>query len=101
MRAALVADQQRVALRVIARAFGPLPATAGEPGFAVPPPPRVEGVSIHLVNRPGSVQTNLLFARPAIARRSPWFPAAVVANQSLGGGASSEKWADQQRSQGA
>ncbi|MEO8056383.1 MAG: pitrilysin family protein [Acidobacteriota bacterium] len=72
-----------------ARAFGGLPATAGEAGFTVPPPPRVSGFSIHLVNRPGSVQTNLLFARPALARKSPKFPAAVVANQSLGGGASS------------
>ncbi len=76
-------------LAAAARAFGGLPATSGEAGFIVPPPPRVEGFSIHLVNRPGSVQTNLLFARPAIARRSPRFPAAVVANQSLGGGASS------------
>jgi predicted Zn-dependent peptidase len=71
------------------RAFGGLAGAGGEPGFAVPPPPRVSGFSIHLVNRPGSVQTNLLFARPAIARKSPRFPAAVVANQSLGGGASS------------
>ncbi len=71
------------------RAFGALPRTAGEPPPVVPPPPRVAGFSIHLVNRPGSVQTNLLFARPAIARRSPRFPSAVVANQSLGGGASS------------
>ncbi len=71
------------------RAFGGLPGEAGEPGIAVPPPPRVTGFSIHLVNRPGSVQTNLLFARPALARKSRRFPAAVVANQSLGGGASS------------
>ena len=71
------------------RAFAGLPRAAGEPPPAVPPPPRVSGFSIHLVNRPGSVQTNLLFARPAIARKSPRFPAAVVANQSLGGGASS------------
>jgi zinc protease len=78
-----------VLLAAAARAFAGLPRTAGEPGAAVPPPPHLSGFSIHLVNRPGSVQTNLLFARPAIARRSPRFPAAVVANQSLGGGASS------------
>ena len=41
------------------------------------------------MNRPGSVQTNLLFARPALARRDPLFTTALVANQSLGGGASS------------
>ncbi|MEO6324118.1 MAG: pitrilysin family protein [Thermoanaerobaculia bacterium] len=56
---------------------------------AIEPPPLVKGFSIHLVNRPGSVQTNLLFARPAIKRNDPRFAAAIVANQSLGGGASS------------
>ncbi len=71
------------------RAFGGLSSSDAQAGRPVPPPPRISGFSIHLVNRPGSVQTNLLFARPAIARNSPRFPAAVVANQSLGGGASS------------
>ncbi|MDL2718251.1 MAG: pitrilysin family protein [Acidobacteriota bacterium] len=71
------------------RAFGGLPAGALSPPAVVPPPPIVTGFSIHLVNRPGSVQTNLLFARPALARRDPLFTAALVANQSLGGGASS------------
>jgi predicted Zn-dependent peptidase len=76
-------------LAAATRAFGGLPRAAADAGPAIPAPPRISGFSIHLVNRPGSVQTNLLFARPAIARRSPLFPAAVVANQSLGGGASS------------
>jgi zinc protease len=76
-------------LRASERAFGGLPAGALSPPAAVPPPPAVPGFSIHLVNRPGSVQTNLLFARPAVARRSPRFTTALVANQSLGGGASS------------
>ena len=76
-------------LAAAARAFGGLHPDAGDAPPAVPPPPRVTGFSIHLVNRPGSVQTNLLFARPALARKSPRFPAAVVANQALGGGASS------------
>ena len=76
-------------LAAAARAFGGLRPGAGEPPPAVPPPPRIGGFTIHLVHRPGSVQTNLLFARPALARKSPRFPAAVVANQSLGGGASS------------
>lgn len=53
------------------------------------PPPEVEGLSFHLVPRPGSVQTNLLFARPSLLRSDPRFPAACVANQALGGGASS------------
>ncbi|MFI5120338.1 MAG: M16 family metallopeptidase [Thermoanaerobaculia bacterium] len=76
-------------LRAGARAFEGLPAGSGAPAAAVPPPPRIDGFSIHLVHRPGSVQTNLLFARPALQRRSPRFPAALVANQALGGGASS------------
>jgi zinc protease len=71
------------------RAFGGLPGATADAGETVPPPPRISGFSIHLVHRPGSVQTNLLFARPAIARSNPRFPAAVVSNQSLGGGASS------------
>ncbi len=71
------------------RAFGGLPAGILSPPAAVPPPPAIPGFSIHLVNRPGSVQTNLLFARPALARRHPRFTTALVANQSLGGGASS------------
>jgi zinc protease len=76
-------------LRAAERAFGSLPTGILSPPTAVPPPPAVPGFSIHLVNRPGSVQTNLLFARPAVARRSPRFATALVANQSLGGGASS------------
>ncbi|HSB64326.1 MAG TPA: pitrilysin family protein [Thermoanaerobaculia bacterium] len=78
-----------VLLRAGARAFEGLPSGLGTPASPVPPPPRIDGFSIHLVHRPGSVQTNLLFARPALQRRSPRFTAAVVANQALGGGASS------------
>lgn len=76
-------------LAAAGRAFGGLATASSGAGRPVPPPPRISGFSIHLVNRPGSVQTNLLFARPAIARNNPRFAAAVVANQSLGGGASS------------
>jgi predicted Zn-dependent peptidase len=76
-------------LRAAERAFGVLPAGASSLPAVVPPPPAVAGFSIHLVNRPGSVQTNLLFARPSVARRDPLFTTALVANQSLGGGASS------------
>jgi zinc protease len=56
---------------------------------AVPPPPPIRDFTIHLVNRPGSVQTNLLFARPAMRRGDARYASAVVSNQSLGGGASS------------
>jgi predicted Zn-dependent peptidase len=71
------------------RVFGSLPAGVASPPAVVPPPPEIPGFAIHLVNRPGSVQTNLLFARTALNRRDPRFTAALVANQSLGGGASS------------
>lgn len=56
---------------------------------SVLPAPSVDGFSIHLVHRRGSVQTNLLFARPAVRRADPRWATAIVANQSLGGGASS------------
>jgi zinc protease len=39
-----------------------------------------------LVNRPGSVQTNLLMGNIAISRTSPDYPAFVVMNQVLGAG---------------
>jgi predicted Zn-dependent peptidase len=71
------------------RTFGALPLAPAGPAPPVPPAPRVAGFSVHLVHRPGSVQTNLLFARPAIRRSSERYPSALVANQSLGGGASS------------
>ena len=83
------AAEPEALLAAAARAFGGLPAADPDPAPALPPPPRVSGFSVHLVHRPGSVQTNLLFARPALGRRSAEFPAAIVANQALGGGASS------------
>lgn len=71
------------------RSFGnlPLPEPAANP--ALPAAPRVGSLSLHLVHRPHSVQTNLLFARPALRRREARYAEAIVANQSLGGGASS------------
>ncbi len=47
------------------------------------------GFSIHAVHRPGSVQSSVVFAREALMRPDPRFPAAIVANQALGGGPSS------------
>ena len=67
----------------------PRPNGTTAPLPALAPPPEVEGLTFHLVPRPGSVQVNLLFARPALLRSDPRFPAAAVANQVLGGGASS------------
>jgi len=75
-------------VRAVERAFGGLPRD-GTPLPAVLPPAPIRDFSVHLVNRPGSVQTNLLFARPALTRRHPRYVRSLVANQSLGGGASS------------
>jgi zinc protease len=75
-------------VRAVERAFGDLPRN-GAPLPAVLPPAPIRDFSVHLVNRPGSVQTNLLFARPALTRRHPRYVRSLVANQSLGGGASS------------
>ncbi len=76
-------------LRAAERAFAGARAHPAARGYEPAPPTRITGFSVHLVNRPGSVQTNLLFARPALRRTDADFPAAVVANQALGGGASS------------
>jgi len=71
------------------KAFGSLPAAVVEPPVpTVPMAPR-PGLALHLIERKDAVQTNILFARPALRRSDPFFLPAVVANQSLGGGASS------------
>ena len=82
------ADPERL-LEAAERAFGGLAATPSPPPAPIRPPCDLVDFTIHLVNRPGSVQTNLLFARPALPRRHPRYVTALVANQSLGGGASS------------
>src|SRR5262249_14362396 len=82
------ADPERL-LAAAARAFSTIPRTPTNGLVAMPPAPVVRDFSVHLVNRPGSVQTNLLFARPATRRSDVRYATAVVANQSLGGGASS------------
>ncbi len=76
-------------LRAAESAFGRLPVPATPPPPAVPDAPDIRGFRVHLVHRTGSVQTNLLFARPAIPRAHARYLAALAANQSLGGGASS------------
>jgi predicted Zn-dependent peptidase len=76
-------------IAAVSRAFSgiaPSPTNGIRP---MPPAPIVRDFTVHLVHRPGSVQTNLLFARPATRRADVRYARAVVANQSLGGGASS------------
>jgi zinc protease len=46
----------------------------------------MKGLSIHLVDRPGSVQSNIIFAEPGPARSNPDTPELNVLNATLGGG---------------
>jgi len=82
------ADPDRL-LSAAEEAFGSLPIPLPVPAPRVPDAPAVRGFTIHIVHRTGSVQTNLLFARPAVPRSHPRYLDALAANQSLGGGASS------------
>jgi zinc protease len=50
---------------------------------AIPP---VHGVTIHLVDRPGSVQSNIVVAQPGPARDNPDTPELNVVNATIGGG---------------
>jgi predicted Zn-dependent peptidase len=52
------------------------------PPDATPP----TGMKIYLVNRPGSVQTDVAIGNLAISRRDPDYPAVVVMNRIVGGG---------------
>ncbi|MFI5180837.1 MAG: M16 family metallopeptidase [Thermoanaerobaculia bacterium] len=82
------ADPDRL-LSAAEKAFGGLPVPARVPVSPVPDAPAVGDFTIHIVHRTGSVQTNLLFARPAVPRNHPRYLELLAANQSLGGGASS------------
>jgi predicted Zn-dependent peptidase len=82
------ADPERL-LAAATRAFSGFPHAPQNGLPQMPAAPIVRDFTVHLVNRPGSVQTNLLFARPATRRADVRYASAVVANQSLGGGASS------------
>ncbi len=51
-----------------------------------PTAPKIEGVTVHLVNRPGSVQSNIIIAEPGPARDNGSTPELNVLNATLGGG---------------
>jgi zinc protease len=72
-------------LREIEAAFG----AAGPPGPA-PEPARIEpaplnGLSVHLVDRPGAAQTELRMGHVGVSRTSPDYLALLVLNTLLGG----------------
>ena len=59
------------------------------PAFAFPDPPKRDGRTLTIVDRPGSAQANIVLANLAIDRSSPDYFPAIVMNQVLGAGASS------------
>jgi zinc protease len=62
---------------------------AANAGPALAQVPPLGPSAIYLVNRPGSVQTNLLLGDYSMKRTDPEFPALTVMNRVLGGAASS------------
>jgi predicted Zn-dependent peptidase len=78
-------DPEEIARRIEAM-LGP---SAGGPGAPAPAPdirpaPRSE-ISIHLVDRPGSAQTELRLGHPCLTRTDPDYVPLLVANTLLGG----------------
>ena len=56
------------------------------PAMTFPDAPKMEGMTIHLVDRPGSVQSNIIITHPGPARNNPDTPEINVMNGTLGGG---------------
>jgi zinc protease len=56
--------------------------------------PSVNGITIHLVDRPGSVQSNIIIAQPGPARDNPDTPELNVVNATIGGGFSGRLFQD-------
>jgi zinc protease len=56
------------------------------PQAKLPAIPSLEAVSVHLVDRPGSVQSNIVVGQTGPARNSPDVPELNVLNATLGGG---------------
>jgi predicted Zn-dependent peptidase len=73
-------------VRLVEERLGPWLSIAGsgEP-VALPPLPEVRRGPVELVDRPGSVQSNLLTGLAAPARGDDWWPAASLANLVYGG----------------
>ena len=64
------------------------------PPLELPAFPKVEGISVHLVDRPGSVQSNILVAARGVPRSNPDTPELSVVNSVLGGGFSGRLFAN-------
>jgi zinc protease len=74
-------------LPLLERFFG-----SWEKGDVPPAPtghfPKLQGRSVHLVDRPGSVQSNIVVCKPGPARNTRDLPEIMVLNATLGGSAS-------------
>jgi len=64
------------------------------------PEPAPDSAACHLVNLPESVQTAIAVGNPAPARRTPDWPRLVLANQILGGSASSRLFTELREKRG-
>jgi len=72
-------------LPLIQKAFGSW--QKGEvPALKLPELPKIKGLTIHLVDRPGSVQSNIIVLSDAPPRNNPDLPELNVVNATLGGG---------------
>jgi predicted Zn-dependent peptidase len=56
------------------------------PPMDFPEPPKMEGLTVHLVDRPGSVQSNIIITHPGPPRKNPDTAEINVMNATLGGG---------------
>ena len=61
--------------------------TANQPTFP-PLPPEPKGITVHLIDRPGSVQSNILVCARGVARNDNDAPEIGVLNATLGSGSS-------------
>lgn len=72
-------------MAVIEKAFGSWkPGTP--PALSIPEMPKPDKTTIHLVDRPGSVQTTIVVSAPGLVRNNPDAPELGVVNSTLGGG---------------
>lgn len=72
-------------LPLIQKTFGGW--TKGEiPALKLPEIPQIHGLTIHLVDRPGSVQSNIIVCATGPARNFPDLPEVNVLTSTLGGG---------------
>jgi zinc protease len=73
-------------LPMLEKAFGAWKPRAGAPAApAVPAPPQVEGRTVWLVDKPGSVQSAIRLGRVGVSWTDPRFAATQVMNTLLGG----------------